>query len=68
MEAGESRYSEWETSIRQYLLAYAGYMNESTGSLVTFSLNYCISFSGEERLNCLKKAKQQFKEASLQKG
>jgi hypothetical protein len=65
MEKDEIKFQEWEIAIRQYLLNYAGIINENTSSLLSSALSFCSTFSAEEMLHCLQKAKQQLKETSL---
>jgi hypothetical protein len=67
MEGGETNFQEWESAIQQYLLNYAGIINENTSALLSSALDFCSSFSGENILHCLQKAKHQLKETALVK-
>lgn len=62
VSTGKQDFIQWKTDIQQYLLQYAGFINDKTEAHLTLAIEACLGSSVSETSLQLAEAKQQTKE------
>lgn len=65
IQAGQQDHQQWKLAIQQYLLQYAGFINERTEKQLTLALDSCINGNSTDVMQHVAEAKHQLKETTV---